>query len=189
MKNELNVFNHNYLPLSYWKNWFFNIKQLFKNIKYAWQRATKGYCDCDVWDLRNYLTYIMRDSISELSEIAHGFPGDDTPEGKSYNAWIKYLKKISFLLDKSIDRNFEEVDPYYPNKYEKEYEELISKPDRWIKEEQEDGSVLYTMNETPEEAKLRRKYINECIKNKKKRINDRNKAFEMLINRWESLWD
>lgn len=45
--NKLNVFHFGYSH----KFTLWNIKNFFRTLKWAWQRATKGYCDWDRWDL------------------------------------------------------------------------------------------------------------------------------------------
>jgi len=186
--NDLNVFTYGYLSLTYWKNWFRNIKQFFRNIKYAWQRATKGYCDQDVWNLDNYLICLTRDSINHLAHNSWGYPGDDTPEGKTFENWKNYLEKISLLLDRSIDREFED-DKYYKNKYREAYEEYLSDPKHFQTKELPDGRYLLLDNDTPEDIELRKNYHREENKIYQKRLRDRNRAFKMLYKRWDNLWD
>ena len=58
-KNDLNVFTYGYYSWRYPKNWFSNIKNFFRSIIRAWQRATKGYCDYYVNILANALFLLM----------------------------------------------------------------------------------------------------------------------------------
>ena len=74
--NKLNVFNNYYLPMKYPINWGRNIKLFIRSIKYAFQRATKGYCDTDVWDLDKFYLHLLQSSLTELKDISHGYPKD-----------------------------------------------------------------------------------------------------------------
>lgn len=51
IKSPLNVFE----PAPY-RWWCFGkrIKWFIRSLKWGWQRATKGYCDCDLWDLDHF---------------------------------------------------------------------------------------------------------------------------------------
>ena len=42
------------------------IKGFFKNLKWAWQRATKGYCEKDVWNIDSWFLSIIPYMLEEL---------------------------------------------------------------------------------------------------------------------------
>lgn len=54
--------------------WFFNIKQFFKNIKYAWQRATRGFSDPDCWEFDSYLSHIISGGLKTLDKKTKRVP-------------------------------------------------------------------------------------------------------------------
>ena len=93
MKNELNVFHygyHSHKP----KYWFSNIKQFFTNIKYAYQRATKGFCTHDVWDLDTYYARLISSSLKEfrqnISKFSYNVTEDkdiDNTDRWDYHIW------------------------------------------------------------------------------------------------------
>lgn len=58
----------------YLRNWLRNIKQFFRNIKWAYQRITKGYCDYDLWSIDNWISKLMHDALIEFESNCHGFP-------------------------------------------------------------------------------------------------------------------
>lgn len=45
-------------------------------IKWAWQRVTRGYDDRLFWDVDAYLSPIIRDGLTYLRENGHGYPSD-----------------------------------------------------------------------------------------------------------------
>lgn len=73
-KNELNIFTYGYRPLTYWKNWFTNIGQFFRNIKFAFQRAYRGYADCDAWAVDVYLSNLIPEMLLHLAKNGCSYP-------------------------------------------------------------------------------------------------------------------
>lgn len=120
----LNVFESYMCPWRHPSNWIPNLKQPFRRLKWAYQRATKGYCDYDVWDIDSWLSEIMHDMLKQLADISNGYPANfvgpqtwkmelrrmaddfkassafDNPEGSeaAKNAAIAALKKYYFSL-------------------------------------------------------------------------------------------
>lgn len=82
-----------------------------RDIKCAWQRATKGYCFRDIWAIDNWFTNVFPKMIEELIEVHHGYPTDLTDD-----EWVEVLKKMS----KSF-RNANEDKTEFRNPYEEEY--------------------------------------------------------------------
>jgi hypothetical protein len=93
MKNELNIFTHGYLPW-YPRFWWDNICHFFHTIKWAWQRATRGYSDHDTWNLDTYYSDMLIASLSQFRAETMGYPGymNDIDE------WYAILDKIILLL-------------------------------------------------------------------------------------------
>ena len=57
---HLNVFKYGWNKWTSWRGFWSNIKNIPRVVKYAWARATKGYCEADLWDLdTTYLDYIL----------------------------------------------------------------------------------------------------------------------------------
>lgn len=179
----LNVFKFGIYKPTNIKIFFRNTKQFFKNIKYAWQRATRGYCDWDVWELNTFYTELIRDTLKHLAATSSSYPGRgdlDTPE-----KWEAWLNETAQLFDNSIERSFEDYQ-VYKNKYEDEYSKL---PNRFTTEELPNGMYRLINNDTEEEKKLLNKYFNEELNIYKLRDRDKNKALERLREHWWELWD
>lgn len=85
--NKLNVFGYGFWPA---RHVFHNTKTFFRNIKYAWQRATKGYCDYDVWDLEDFYTKLFINSLGDYVKDLHSLPLDFEEEEN----WIEYINEI-----------------------------------------------------------------------------------------------
>lgn len=88
-----NVFKYGYTPWRYPSNWRDNIELFFRHFKWAYQRATKGFCDMDTWSLDNSILNYLSGTIEQLADTCHGYPGDDrfpTPE-----SWDKFLREMA----------------------------------------------------------------------------------------------
>jgi len=98
-----------------YERWFYSPKTFWENIvetshwfKYLWQRAFRGWADCDCWSIASYLVEIMPPMLKRFKRDLHGYPGwgqASTPE------------KWDYLIDQMIE-GFEagkrvEVDDYY----------------------------------------------------------------------------
>ena len=82
--------------------WFSNIKQFFKNIKYAWQRATRGFSDPDWWEFDSYLSKIISGCLKEFDKKRHGFPSElyfQLGEEAANKKWSEILLKIAESMD------------------------------------------------------------------------------------------
>lgn len=115
-KNNLNVFTYGYLPIKFPQNWWKNIKQFFRNIKYAFQRATKGYSDYDRWSIDIYLAYLLPAMLLDMKENTVGYPaleGLSSPE-----EWDKILEEMAehfhntLCWDESIPINKQIMEAY-----------------------------------------------------------------------------
>lgn len=83
--------------------WLHNIKQFFKNIKYAWQRATRGFSDPDCWEFDSYLSRIISGGLKTLDKNRHGFPTElysQLGEEDGNQEWSKILSEISAKMEK-----------------------------------------------------------------------------------------
>lgn len=129
--SELNIFKKGYHN---WKCPIYNIKQLFRNCKYAWQRATKGYSDCDIWDLDTYYSDLISNSMLQFADETNSFT-----YGMSYDEWVEKIRSIAHKIKASND---------YENKYLEEISSLsyleLERPEcvnKHLKEEKEANKI------------------------------------------------
>lgn len=85
------LFNHSTL----WGN----IKYLPRAIKYRFQRAFRGWADCDTWDMDFWFMEVMKPMLQHLRDTHQGHPGELTEE-----AWNVVLDRMIFLLTE-MDEN------------------------------------------------------------------------------------
>ena len=165
--NKLNVFNTQWCPWKYPSNWIRNARLFFRQFKWAYQRMTRGFCDFDTWDLDNYLSQLLADSIRHLANTTHGYPGTD--EFSTYESWRDYLYKISDLLNYSLGE--------LPNEYE----------EAWFAKVKEKG--LGHSDETPEEKEITDKYLNKEKENDNLKMQAQNEALKMIYHVYNMMWD
>ena len=95
-EDNLNVFKHSWLYWRYPRNWGKNIVDFFRRIKWAWQRATRGYCDLDVWNFNVYHTNLIIAALSNLAENHMGYAVylKDGTKIKDDEEWTQCIMEI-----------------------------------------------------------------------------------------------
>lgn len=130
--SDLNIFKKGYHN---WKCPIYNIRQFFRNCKYAWQRATKGYSDWDIWDLGTYYSDLISNSMTQFADETNSFT-----YGMSYDEWVNKIRSIANKIKASND---------YEEKYWEElpvinnldYNETKEWTDKHLKEEKEASRI------------------------------------------------
>ena len=94
--------------LNVWKflnygNIFRRISGFFNKLKYARDRARKGFCDYDLCDLDIFFVDLIIRALEEHKESALGYPDSKYP---TFEDWmnaiekgIRHFKKYKYLLD------------------------------------------------------------------------------------------
>lgn len=174
----------NVFEWSYSRKWYLThpwkwIKELFRNMKFAWQRATRGYCDSDVWSMDSWLLALLPDMLRDLANDPVGaYPGVepfDTPE-----KWRNWLFKMA--------AKFLELQDNWPetrNEYENEYMRLVDES-RVIKNNTTCYNFIFKDKAYAEE--LRQKWLSRI-----KELNDAQNAatvaaFSELAEHFYALW-
>lgn len=112
--SELSVFKYG-ADYCWWKL-HKSIPTLFRRLKWGWQRAVKGYCDCDLFSLDEYYLELFSETLEELANTTHGWPDKDF---KTYDDWIYFLKKMS--------RKFKEAQLFSDESFSIELKEIKEK--------------------------------------------------------------
>lgn len=178
MKNKLSVFQKS----PYRKRCIIeNIKYYCGCLRYAWQRATKGYCYRDIWDLDHFYTQLFIDSITYFKNNLHGAPSDLYDEkNDSIEKWENYLDEMVLHFYNSLEEN--EVQK---NEFEEEYHRL--NPFEIIKNDQ--GFYSLKENHEAEAIKIREKWLERDKEIYDWRASELNKGLDMLKERFHDLWD
>ena len=183
MSNNLNVFKYGY---NNWKprNWFSNCKQFFCNCKYAWQRATKGYCTYDVWDIDDFHTGLMIAMLTKFKQDNNGYPSVFADDENGAEKWDAIIEEMILHFT-----NYRDAETVYPNEFEDEYFAMLN---RHTEHGIDDKGFRYQKtNEkqfTDSEQKLQENYLQkakECAAWKQKELD----AGLALFCKWyQDLW-
>ena len=181
MKNKLNVFKYGIYSWKYPRNWFSNIGMFFRNLKRAKDRATKGFCDWDIWDLDVWLLELLPASLKEFKDKTQGYPD----ELGSYEEWIKTLEKIIAHFDeanKIITDDGETLNPYA-----KEYDDLIAN-NGVITKSEETHMTTYTLSLNQEQEELKNKFVTEQVKLSKSADKHIEEGLKLIAKYVRHLW-
>ena len=87
-------------PYSFWSFFRFlpkNIKYFFtRYLKYRRQRIRRGFADCDVWNLDDYILKVLADGLREFVKQTNCYPDNLFP---TFEAWRDHLTLIADDLD------------------------------------------------------------------------------------------
>lgn len=90
-------------------------------IKFAWQRAVRGFSDRDVWELACWHTDLMRAALTHFRNNLHGHPAhfhDEGDEDLGQKMWEDHLDKIIALLDKCDEEIYNDKEMAIFEKYD-----------------------------------------------------------------------
>ena len=127
------------------------VGDFFRSIKWAWQRATKGYCDLDTYGVGDWFLNTLPDMLESIKNNRVGFPSVLQEEGMEhyglksmdeYNAaseelrdkvadygnekWGEILSEMIFLLREANADTCSMVNPY-EEEYGRVWEEFQEK--------------------------------------------------------------
>ena len=94
--------------LNVWKfpnygNIFWRIGGFFNKVKYARDRARKGFCNYDLYDLNIFFVDLIIRALEEHKEFALGYPDSEYPTFEDWmnaiDEGIGHFKKYKYLLD------------------------------------------------------------------------------------------
>lgn len=176
MKSPLNVFE----PAPY-RWWYFGkrIKWFIRSLKWGWQRATKGYCDCDLWDLDHFYSWLFVNSLRDFKKNLHGAPQRfyDPGADNEIARWEDYIEEMAQHFWNSIEDNVE--NPYLEDYHNKNPLEIEKDGEFYCIKKNDDARAI--------EAKDR--WMNKEIELCEWRKEEFSKAMEMLEEVFSDLWD
>ena len=102
---------NDYFKPSYLR-WFYNPRTFFDNIistfrwiKWSWQRAFRGYADCDWWNIDGYFYETTVPLLRILKENRHGYPGSLTD--KKWDSILDRMIKAFEAANRVINLDYE----------------------------------------------------------------------------------
>lgn len=184
------------------------IKHAIRCLKWSKQRATRGFADCDVWNMYGYLEELMPAMLQYLKDNRMGSPamlGENYTDKNGimqndtcHKEWDKILDRMIFLW-----RELDEETCSEKNKYEKEYDKASNEFHKKYgffgegletEEEKEKakktGSIrIHFMSELPEYEEISRLYMEEEKRLEKYREKCKDEVFDLTKKYFFSLWD
>lgn len=155
---------------------FRKIGLFFRRIKWAWQRAIKGYCDFDIYDLYAYHANMTIKALREFANKTQSYPND-----MEYGEWFHTIVKIADYFEESIeDDGFDTAEHQEYNKLVKQYQ---------TRTENEDGSITVSIPDgIPELNAACEKWLNVIRADLSRREDMKNRAFDLLKQYYWHLW-
>ena len=146
------------------KFWFSNLKQFFRNLKFARQRIKRGYADCDTWEMDAFLSVLISEMLIDLSQNSHG-----CPYGKDEEGWKQELLNAAFDLYDACYDSDESLD---------ELDNLL------------DGiAIAKAVGAQGEIEQYRKEYCENLLQNENLREQSKDRALDWLKANWYNLWD
>jgi hypothetical protein len=83
-----------------WKGWFYYAKDVVIEIplvlKYSWQRARRGWADCDAWNVDGWFCAVVPNILRQLARNKQGVPIEFE---KNPEAWFNVLEQMAIDLE------------------------------------------------------------------------------------------
>ena len=185
------------------------IKHTKRCLRWSLQRITRGYAECDRWDMDGYLSHLFPEMLQDLRDNRMGSPsylGEDymNEDGILVNdtcheEWDRILDRMIFLW-----READENTCTRKNSYEVEYDrasaEFHEKYGFWGENLQTEaeleenrkrggGGTMHFMDELPEYKEISNKYHEESRKLEQYRRECKDEAFDLMKEHFYALWD
>lgn len=185
------------------------VKHFRRCMKWSYQRIVRGYSDCDVWNMFNYLQSLMPDMLQHLKDNRMGSPGylgdDYTNEDgilvndTCHSEWDKILDRMIFLWHETDEDKCSKKNPYEDEHTEafEEFTEVYGILGEQLQTEEEleenrrrgGGGTVHFMDEVPKYREISECYRSEEEKLGRYREECKDEALDMLKKYFYSLWD
>lgn len=74
-------------------------RRIARNIKYFYQRGTRGFSDADTWNLSHYYANVIANSLEHMRDHSTGYPAlkewDELTPDQRYEQWQRELTMIA----------------------------------------------------------------------------------------------
>lgn len=128
----------------------------YYNLKAAWQRATKGYANRDVWNMDTWFLQVFPAMLKQLSQESHGHP----ISFNSYEEWTEFLYQLAMDFEKCQDDEGNDENEYYDD-YIKSLDTMRYENGRIVFDDDEISKLYFDrMKET---SKERQKLLEDCF--------------------------
>lgn len=158
---------------------WYRIDQIFihhlRDIKCACQRANKGYCFRDIWNIDSWFIKLMPTMLEDFKKHNHGYPN-----GMTEQEWDKILNKMILLSKESMVETCSEKNQYEDKySFKIEYKKLEEKPEFHTVE------IIYP---TKEDKKISELYDKRQREIEQYMTNCQNEFLDMFKKYFNNLW-
>lgn len=162
---NLSVFQYPYSWKS-WRGFWHNLRYFFRCWRPAWDRATKGMCRADTWNVDCSLTGYMIKVLIEYRNCTRGWPFEDFA---TFEDWIKFIDELIDKLEFTRQDPEEELNEYF----ESFHDRCLHKPhNQW----------------GPEEDALYKQYWTRVRELTEKQAEVRKEVFMVLAKHLPDIW-
>ena len=172
-RDDMSVFDRNRFPRT--RNPLKGMYNAGLKIKWAWQRATRGYAECDTWDIYSWFLGVMPDMLEDMADTLNGYPvvnfsAPDDPtdiciDDDGIDKWRAILREMAQHL-----RDADETVSSRTNRYEAEYEKALEEfqarygtfGEQMEKTDGQNGNIkMHFPSECPQWKDIAQKYLEE----------------------------
>ena len=184
------------------------IKHAMRCMKWSRQRATRGFADCDVWNMYGSLEELMPAMLQYLKDNRVGSPamlGENYTDENGFmqndtchKEWDKILDRMIFLWGELDEEECTIKNPYdgaytkamkeFTEKYGFFGEKLETEEEK-EKRKKSGGRLVHFMSEIPEYATIDKLYHDEEKRIDEYREKCKDEVFDLMKKYFFSLWD
>ena len=181
-KTELNVFKCiTYYGQNPFKKCWYGFKDKCRQLKWAYQRATRGYSDWDLWDLDSFYVQMFINSLREFAEKTNGYPS-----GITYEEWQELIRTIARCFEESqedLETNLESWKRMQCIR--QKYETLKATGN---KEEAALNALLQCPEQDPEFKQAYQDWLKDVERSNKRQKEMSDRGFDLLKEWINHLW-
>lgn len=186
------------------------LKRYGRQWKFAYQRAMRGYCDADVWNMKGWFLSVMPAMLNQLGNTTHSCPvaptgsvdlatkavclsEDGEQEPKAMADWRETLRYMSKCFAEADEATCEEKNAYeeaWMQAY-KEFEQQYGLFGKRIPDDENAkfGKRMHFPGEFPQWKEIMDKHREEEIRISKYRGEKLKEGFALLEKWFWDLWD
>ena len=169
-----NVLNHSAGPFDF-------AMQIKRELKWAWQRVTRGYDDQIFWSFDSYLDQIIIKDLEWMLANRNGSPVlEGWTEDDCHEKWTQTLMEMLRYLKQSTDQHCDEVN---------EYEDLVDFDSYFVPCEDNKLLTMHYKDMSIKAEEIRDKYYLRSRDIDEYKAANHKKAMAMLCMYYRHLWD
>jgi len=112
MEEKYSVFKEmSYRPRYYLRHPIRWIGDKCREIRWGWQRATRGYADCDAWNFDIWFSHVVPSLLDHLADNSNGWPDS---KFETHRDWVNWIHKLAATIRFMREDQQDEVNECWP---------------------------------------------------------------------------